>query len=444
MAFQDPEASRVNSLFSDTEVSCSTANTVRMRSPMSGLEAGLTLLKCNWGIGMMAMPYMLKCGGLATGFSLFIASMAITQFSIVRLIQSKQKVEMGGERDALIGAEDLDGPPLDFTGLMTIVLGPKAEVASLVSIALSMWGSCIAYFMFIHDNMPKFIAFKGVTWVGFVCVPTLLLSFFDDLKFLAPSSFFGIMCAMGFAVVVFVDTADNVSLDDFDTFLSNTTQFDFEKLPLTLSIAAFCNEGIVVLSPSTHTALAFPDRFTMISGLTIIIFTCCYMAVGVAGDARYYATPDGVKDEIAKNMSITTLNKIAVVLYCVQLIPSFAVVYYCSYEALEWKWCRISGVDRGGDEWRTNYKKKALLFRFAGILLAAAVAVSVNSFGNVLGLIGALATSMAIYILPHIAWLRLNSTERPLYSQLPSYACIVYGVILAVSGTAQSLYNIFT
>ena len=444
MAFHNPEESRVNSLNSSTDVSCSSVNTVRLRSPMSGFEAGLTLLKCNWGIGMMAMPYMLKCGGLSTGFSLFIISMAITQFSIVRLIECKVKVEMGGERDALVGAEDLDGPPLDFTGLMTIILGPKAEIASLVSIALSMWGSCIAYLMFIYDNMPKFIAYEGVTWVGIVCIPTLLLSICDDLKFLAPSSFLGILCAVGFAVVVLVDTADNVSPDDFSDFLGNTTQFNFEKLPLTLSIAAFCNEGIVVLSPSTHTALAVPERFVYISGLTIFVFTCCYMSVGVAGNARYYDAIGGVKDEIAKNMSNSTINKIAVVLYCIQLIPSFAVAYYCSYEALEWKWCRVSGVDRGGSDWKSTYKFRAIIFRFAGILIAAVVAISVSSFGNILGLIGALATSIAIYILPHIAWLRLNSTERSLCSQIPSYACIVYGIVLAVSGSIQSLYNIIT
>ena len=41
----------------------------------------------------------------------------------------------------------------------------------------------------------------------------------------------------------------------------------------------------------------------------------------------------------------TQTTQIAVVLYCLQLIPSYAVVFYCAYEAVENKYMRSIGIN---------------------------------------------------------------------------------------------------
>ena len=55
-----------------------------------------------------------------------------------------------------------------------------------------------------------------------------------------------------------------------------------------------------------------------------------------------------------------------------------------------------------------------------------------------IGLIGAVATSLAIYILPHVAWLRECRAGKPC-GTVVSVAVAVFGVLLAVVGTIQSV-----
>ena len=69
------------------------------------------------------------------------------------------------------------------------------------------------------------------------------------------------------------------------------------------------------------------------------------MAVGLAGNIRY---ADHVKAQLSLNFDTdggwsnaeNLPNRIAIVLYCFQLIPTYAVVYFCAYEAVENKMLR--------------------------------------------------------------------------------------------------------
>ena len=409
---------------------------------ISMLSGAMTLLKCNWGIGMMTMPYMVQQGGLAGGIVLFSLSMALTQFSIQRLIQCKEKVENGGERHALVGFEqDLDTPPHDYTSLMATVLGTRAEYTAIASIAISMFGSCIAYLKFLSDNLPEFVGLNGATWIGISLVPIVFLSWFDTLKFLQPFVWVGALCAISFVGILIADTANNVSPDEFRDYFENATQLDWTNIPQTLSIAVFCNEGVVVVAPSVHTALAQPDRMSMVTAVTVIVFTCLYMAVAVAGDVRFRNIK--VNAEVSKDMNPRSyVDSAAVVLYSIQLIPTFGIVYYCGYEALEGKFCRVRGVDRGGQEWQEQYKKRAVFLRVVGVACAAFLSIAITNFADALGLVGALGTSSAVFILPHLAWLRLNYEERTLLEKIPSYFLVLFGISVAVLGTVQCAYKL--
>ena len=43
---------------------------------------------------------------------------------------------------------------------------------------------------------------------------------------------------------------------------------------------------------------------------------------------------------------IVAANRVAIILYCIQLIPTYAVVYFCAYEAVELKCLRVMLIDR--------------------------------------------------------------------------------------------------
>ena len=124
------------------------------------------------------------------------------------------------------------------------------------------------------------------------------------------------------------------------------------------------------------------------------------------------------------------INKVAVVLYCLALIPSYAVVFFCTYEAVENKWMRYRGIvyhsqapprssmhdattdtdHKEHDANRVGYLRSSsshvrvryILHRWGWVLVSAVVAASIPRFGDYLGLIGALANSMAIYVMPQV------------------------------------------
>ena len=312
----------------------------------SALAAAFTLIKCNWGIGMMAMPYMLDQAGTVTGVIIFVVSMALTQFSISRLLDAGfglvQMRRLGRENrwsgkpvtvDTV--SSNPEGHLSDYTAIIMGSLGPLGEWAALASIVLSCWGSCIAYLLFIGKNMNNIFGHGEHFWTAVACAPLLMLSLLDDIRFLAPSSVFGLTCSLGFAVLVVVEVISHL-LDnphELHEFFQTQPLIKPATMPLALSLAAFCNEGIVILSPSTRSSMRRPDQFLTVTGLSIVYFTICYMAVGFLGNVRYAGHVQG---QLALNIDIShgsehmQLNRIAIVLYCVQLIPTYAVVYFCA------------------------------------------------------------------------------------------------------------------
>lgn len=80
----------------------------------------------------------------------------------------------------------------------------------------------------------------------------------------------------------------------------------------------------------------------------------------------------------------------------------YAVVYYVTYEAIEGKWARWMGSTR--EKKLSHLGVKALYFtnRCIWVVISGLLALEVPHFGDFLGLIGALGTSLAVYILPQV------------------------------------------
>ena len=317
----------------------------------SRLAAAFTLVKCNWGIGMMAMPYMLDQAGTISGVVAFVLSMAVTQLSIARLLDVDAVLSRQTAGPLSLACNEQLSRPLtstaksgmshsglDYSGIMRCSIGSTGEWLALLSICVSAWGSCIAYLIFIKDNLQQLFGPLKVAgfvlgdwfWVFCALVPLSGLSTFDDVRFLAPISVVGLGCAFTFACVVVAEAFVHLNAADvYNFFAYEEPTIKPATLPLALSIAAFCNEGIVILTPSTRSAMRKPDSFLQVSGWSIVFFTTCYMAVGLSGNIRYQGH---VESQLALNFDITSghastiPNRVAIILYCLQLIPTYCVV----------------------------------------------------------------------------------------------------------------------
>jgi len=407
-------------------------------APKEGISAFVAcsaLIKVNWGIGMMAMPYYLHKAGVQAGVAFFIFTMGLTYLSIDRLLRCADELAQRHARtaDAIASLlEDkaaLDTPlevqaaldkaaqKLTFSGVVGGALGPIGEAVCVACIALSCIGSCIAYLKFIGDNMSSFVGGSLWHWVLGATFPVTLLTWLDDVSFLAGSNILGIALAVGFAVVIVVNAASSLSASDFAHTRDQGPAINPSVMNLAVAtgLAVFCNEGIVVLSPAVRNSMQRPETYRTVLASAMVVFTVCYMIVALCGYTLY----QGRESELSLSLPHGSLrSSIAVVLYCCQLVPSFAVVYFMAVEASEDAylrlWCgHVAGRDMASAPFR-ELRSRFVACRTTGVWVSGVVALLVPSFGDFLALSGAVANSLSIYILPHLCYLAVFSNrEQP-------------------------------
>ena len=264
---------------------------------VSWLMAACLIIKTQWGIGMMAMPFMIVQGGLLAGIIQFIISMVLTCDSIFRLIavrgehRARRAVAASPSSsmaDSLINDNELLKLPednaLDYNGIVRAALGPQMEVLSHVAIALSNSGSCVAFAIFISTNLVKFVphVLAAWQWLALVAVPVwLALSTRRDLNFLAPFSVVGLACALGFEFVMLADAGRVLGWSGLADWLRTAPLIQPSTLPIAISLSAFCNEGVVLMSLTVQASMARPASFPSAMLTALTIFTVCYLLLGV-------------------------------------------------------------------------------------------------------------------------------------------------------------------
>lgn len=279
----------------------------------------------------------------------------------------------------------------------------------------------------------------------------ICLAWFDSIGFMAPFSLFGLLCAFSFATLAVYNSASTIDPHEFVSTLEDEPFIKPDSFFLALSIAAFCNEGIVVLSPSTHSSMARPETYTWTAFWGICFFIVCYMAVGISGNILDLYNGEEVEAEMSLNFNTTGprvhLYQASVILYSFQLIPTYAVVFFVAYEALEGKFLRHHGIDdRIGHLKDVRKKIPFFINRAFWVVMSGVIALQIPRFGDYLGLIGALANSLAIYIMPQVAYLRIVPPQDGVLDQLRRlgcYALTLFGAVLAIVGTYVSAAGMF-
>ena len=285
-------------------------------------------------------------------------------------------------------------------------------------------GSCVAYLLFITESMPLVLpAVPPPLWGPLTLVPLVLLATADTLTFLAPFSALGLAVALAFAALLVATAPASAAAR-----LGALPAASWGGVPEALAIAAFCNEGIVVLSPSTAAAMRQPGAYPWTAFWAICAFSAAYLAVGLVGLAEYGGNVTG---ELGADMLRAGggAQRAAVGLYCAMLVPTYALVYFVAYEAAEGWWRR-----RGG-----GAAPRAI--RWAGCVASLGIAWGVPRFGDYLGLIGAFGNALAIYVLPQLAFLRagLGGGAR----RGACWAAVAFGAGLAAVGTAVCAERLF-
>uniref|UniRef100_A0A7S4PU24 Amino acid transporter transmembrane domain-containing protein n=1 Tax=Alexandrium monilatum TaxID=311494 RepID=A0A7S4PU24_9DINO len=211
----------------------------------------------------------------------------------------------------------------------------------------------------------------------------------------------------------------------------------WESVPVAMGLAVFCNEGMVVLTPSVHAVMCFPKRFPRAVIAMTVYFTANYLLIGVAGDFLFSYLRDAVvASEVTLSFHLTLVHRVAVCLYIFQLLLSFPLVTFTVFASIEQSWLPDAPLTA------------RRVLRAVLVLSAGAVAVLVPRFGDFIAAAGGLANSLGIYILPNLAILKAASLGELQLSAPRRLACWlitgVFGVAAGALATGVSVKHLFS
>ena len=279
-----------------------------LESDVSFPEAVLNTLKCSLGAGILGFPYAFRKSGWLGGLiACFTVSLA-TGFGMHMCIQ------VGLEMRAVAAKhkEYSKRKYLEYTDIAQLAGGVWARRSAWWAIVVGQLGVCIAYVIFITNNLTGSLYSVSVPrWVIVLSVyPFVLsLSFVKNLKSLLWAAMMGLVLL--FVGIIFVL---NYGFNN-PTFPNDVPPLEMGGMIVTVGIATFAMESITVI-PALMASMREPEHFPSVLNIAIVSVLVLYALFGIFGALSFGVS---TKSVITKDIPVNSVNgtgsRIALVLY---------------------------------------------------------------------------------------------------------------------------------
>ena len=341
---------------------------------ISAFSASMLIIKVNWGIGMIAMPFYLHSAGLFAGLLFFIISMLLAADAAMLMHRLSETI---GDST--------------YVTLIQKAHGPKAGLLAAACVLLAFWGSAVAWLKFIGDNLARFLPLPltGTWYIAILCIPLMSCAWLNEIKILERFSFLGLLAGQLFVILMLILSASHWAM--WPSYFAQQPFLRIGSFPVAMGIAAFCNEGMVVMASEVSASMHVPYKFKSSMVWAVTYFSANYLLMSLCGDFLYsFLAHDVVAQEVtlSKAFTVTIAHRVAVLLYVFQLLLTFPSSLFLMFQ-----------------NFQPLFPTYPRLPRLAIILSFCCVAMVLPRFGDFLALFGAIANSLCIYILPHMAFL---------------------------------------
>eukprot|EP00397_Hematodinium_sp_SG-2012_P027162 GEMP01028521.1.p1 GENE.GEMP01028521.1~~GEMP01028521.1.p1 ORF type:complete len:563 (+),score=80.20 GEMP01028521.1:87-1775(+) len=359
----------------------------RMAMSKQGLVGTfITIVKAFIGIGILTLPFAMTHGGYIGGpIGLVILSYLAHYCMQLVLISSKAVRDAGPEKER--------GDPLSFGGLGMKVAGIWGRRAVDWSLIVSQCGFCIAYIIFIcenvsavicHDTKMKVCPSKNA--VAFVTVMMLTpFCLLKSMKTLAIPTLLANVALIG-GVIWGYRSAFYVGIGSGPGLVA----VNFSGYPIFFGMGVFTFEGIGMILPIQH-VMEEPEKMSWLLRFAMVLLTCLFVSFGLLCYVTYGSETNSM---ITANYPVSKLTSFVRLFYALGVFFTFPIMMFPVFQLFE----RIFKTVRQGP--RRDLKRCAM--RFTIVSLSGIVAVSVPDFGLFLGLIGSVTCTLLSYILPAI------------------------------------------
>eukprot|EP01018_Ginkgo_biloba_P011949 Gb_34829 [translate_table: standard] len=378
------------------------------------------------GTGVLGLPYTFRVSGWAPALGSIVLAGSLTYYCMMLLVRCRYKLEkMGHLNISTYG--DIGGQ----------TYGKSGRYIAETMVLISQCGGCVAYMVFIGQNMSSTFTGSNEKYSLFVfsLVPVeIALAWVRSLSSLAPFSVFADICnvlAMGIVI------KDNFH---FFTGLNKISPLtNLGGLPFVAGVAVFSYEGFS-MTLILESSMRKTHKFGKVLGLALLLITAVYIGFGFSGYAAYgNQTQDIITLNLPNDWS-TVAVKIGL---CIALVLTFPVMMYPVHEMFEEKLLESSWFHKLC--FSSPSVQKILLNTLRGICIVtlAILASSVPGFGIFVSLVGSTVSALLAFVFPTLLHLNIFNGCLSFHVRALDLIILVFGIAFAFYGSFTACVDIF-
>ncbi|KAF9111547.1 neutral amino acid transporter [Mortierella sp. AM989] len=379
-------------------------------------KAVFLLLKSFVGTGIMFLPKAFNNGGLLFSSVFLVTIAAISLFSFLLLVESRQVV------------------PASFGDIGGHLYGPYMRQSVLWAIAISQIGFVCAYMSFVATNLEALA--KNVLDISEM-YPSYVFVLIQLIVFI-PLSLIRNIARLSFTAVI----ADAficfglIYMYYFDIFtlsthgLSDVVLFNPKDFALFIGTAVFTFEGIGLIIPITE-SMKEPEKFPKVLTGVMIGITVLFTSLGALSYAAF-----GSKTETVVLLNLpqkSHMVQTVQALYSIAIMLSIPLQLFPAIRIMETGIFTRSGKYNMLVKWQKNFFRVLALFACAAIAIWAG-----ENLDKFVSIVGSVACIPLAYIFPAMFHYKTHPNRR---TRIFDVILFVFGCVTMIYTTGNTLYE---
>ncbi|KAG0278801.1 neutral amino acid transporter [Linnemannia exigua] len=379
-------------------------------------KAVFLLLKSFVGTGIMFLPKAFNNGGILFSSVFLVAIAAISLFSFLLLVESRQVV------------------PASFGDIGGHLYGPAMRLSVLFAIAISQIGFVCAYMSFVATNLEALArnvldASEMYPSYFFVLIQLVVFIPLALIRNIARLSFTAVVADVFICFGL-------VYLYYFDIFtlatngLSDVVLFNPKDFALFIGTAVFTFEGIGLIIPITE-SMKEPEKFPKVLTGVMIGITVLFTSLGALSYATFGSKTQTV---ILLNLPQQShLVQSVQALYSIAIMLSIPLQLFPAIRIMETGLFTRSGKYNMLVKWQKNFFRVLALFACAAIAIWAG-----EDLDKFVSIVGSVACIPLAYIFPAMFHYKTHPNKK---TRVFDVLLCAFGVITMVYTTGNTVYE---
>lgn len=398
----------------------------------NSVRAMINILKAYVGSGVLGLPFASSQGGLMAGVIGMITVSILSTVCVFLLLDCKKKL---GSRAKSFG--DVGFGACGRVGHITVE----------ACVVMSQMGFCVAYIIFITENLWRYVKFMFATpeSMVWILIPALvLLCWIRSMQVLAPFSLMSVLLIFGGLLAVALHSWPLLGHG------SNVQMFIPSSLPIFVGMAIYSFEGIGLALPIEN-SMERPDRFPFVWILAMVIVTSTYVVFGAFGYSCYGDEVPSIITMVLPDNAYSLLVKLGL---AVALLFTYPIAMYPVFEIVEESWFlqmlkspEANGYNTPDDAWQALEQRalwKRRFARFLLVVLTALAATVIPDFSIVMAFIGSVPSNIMAFVLPSLFHARIFWRHMGFLGRLRDLALLLLGGTAVVICTWTTLFGVDT